>query len=127
MKLLNLALAGAASALAISTIPVLAHAQSAYDYGVDASANLSDHAAWRLTQRQELLATRLRVALRNDAIDATQYRRLRNELSGVRDELTTIRARQDGVLTDEQVALLNDRMNAISDRLGSLSDRGYPY
>ncbi|HLI68001.1 MAG TPA: hypothetical protein VKU90_16675 [Caulobacteraceae bacterium] len=124
---IKIGLSGLAAVVALAGLPMAAHAQAAEEYGVDASAGLSDHAAWRLQQREDWLAGHLHQALNDAAIDRDQYRHLRNDLAGVRDTMTTLRARQDGVLTDDQVARLEDRMDQIGHRLRSLSQANYPY
>jgi site-specific recombinase len=127
MKPLNIALSSLAAVVALTGLPVLAHAQSAGEYGVDASADLSDHAAFKLQQREDWLAAHMHDALNDAAIDHDQYRHLRNDLDGVRDTITTLRTRQDGVLTEGQVARLQDRLDDIGHRLRSLSQADYPY
>jgi hypothetical protein len=123
----KITLSSLAAVVALSGPPLLAHAQSAEQYGADATADVSDHAAWRLQQREDWLAGHMHAALNDAAIDHDQYRHLRNDLDGVKNTITTLRARQDGVLTDDQVAELQGRLDDIGRRLRGLSDVRYPY
>src|SRR5579864_1590845 len=127
MKRFKLVLSSVAAAAALTGLPLLAHAQSAGDYGADASAGVSDHGAYRLQQREDWLASHLHRALKDSAINRYQYRHLRNDLDGVKNTVTTLRARQDGVLTDGQIARLDDRLDEIGHRLRALGEAGYPY
>jgi hypothetical protein len=126
MKALSLALSGVAAAVAFTGLPMHAHAQSAFDYGVDTTAVISDRGAWRLAQHEDWLSNRLHTALKHDDIGADQYRHLRGELDAVRDDSTRFRARQDGVLTTGQVTRLENRLDEIANRLAVLRDSGYP-
>jgi hypothetical protein len=123
----KITLASLAVVAALSGLPVLAHAQSAERYGADTTADVSDHAAWRLQQREDWLAGHMHDALNDAAIDHDQYRHLRNDLDGVKNTITTLRASQDGVLTDDQVAQLQGRLDDIGRRLRGLSEARYPY
>jgi hypothetical protein len=125
MKRLTTIMTGVAAAAVLSAVPVMSHAQSAYDRGVDASAVIGGD--WTIGQREDWLASHMRQALTHDAIDADQYSSLRDDLDVVRDQEARMRAVQDGQLTDNQTARLEQRLDSIGDRMRALSDEGLSY